>query len=88
MDCAVEPTAGQTANAFVARTGVHSDRKLTRTNLPSQRKSIGNLAIGAVVQRDLPLLQGLVLTFAVLFIATNLCVDLICTLLNPKVRHA
>jgi len=49
---------------------------------------IGNLAIGAVIQRDLPLLQGLVLTFAVLFIATNLCVDLLCTLLNPKVRHA
>ena len=33
---------------------------------------IGNLAIGAVIQRDLPLIQGLILTFAVLFIITNL----------------
>jgi peptide/nickel transport system permease protein len=48
---------------------------------------IGNLAIGAVIQRDLPLIQGLVLTFAVLFILTNLFVDMTCTLLNPKVRH-
>lgn len=49
---------------------------------------IGNLAIGAVIQRDLPLIQGLVLTFAALFIVTNLLVDLSYTLLNPKVRHA
>jgi peptide/nickel transport system permease protein len=49
---------------------------------------IGNLAIGAVIQRDLPLIQGLVLTFACLFIITNLLVDLSYTLLNPKVRQA
>lgn len=49
---------------------------------------IGNLAIGAVIQRDLPLIQGLVLTFAVLFIVTNLLVDLSYALLNPKVRQA
>ena len=49
---------------------------------------IGNLAIGAVIQRDLPLIQGLVLTFAVLFIITNLLVDLTYALLNPKVRQA
>jgi peptide/nickel transport system permease protein len=49
---------------------------------------IGNLAIGAVVQRDLPLIQGLVLTFAVLFIAINLAVDATYTMLNPRVRAA
>lgn len=47
---------------------------------------IGNLAIGAVIQRDLPLIQGLVLTFAVLFIAINLMVDASYVLLNPRVR--
>jgi ABC-type dipeptide/oligopeptide/nickel transport system permease component len=47
---------------------------------------IGNLAIGAVAQRDLPLIQGLVLTFAVLFIGINLAVDATYTLLNPRVR--
>jgi len=47
---------------------------------------IGNLAIGAVAQRDLPLIQGLVLTFAVLFIAINLAVDATYTVLDPRVR--
>jgi ABC-type dipeptide/oligopeptide/nickel transport system permease component len=37
---------------------------------------IGNLAIAAINQRDLPLIEGLVLTFAVLFILTNLAVDM------------
>jgi Na+/H+-dicarboxylate symporter len=37
---------------------------------------IGNLAIGAVIQRDLPLIQGLVLCFAVLFIAQALGVEM------------
>ena len=49
---------------------------------------IGNLAIGAVIQRDLPLIQGLVLMFACLFIVANLLVDLSYTLLNPRVRQS
>jgi ABC-type dipeptide/oligopeptide/nickel transport system permease component len=48
---------------------------------------IGNLAIAAVNQRDLPLIQGLVLTFAVLFILTNLLVDMAYSVLNPKMRQ-
>jgi ABC-type dipeptide/oligopeptide/nickel transport system permease component len=48
---------------------------------------IGNMAIGAVIDRDLPLIQGLVLTFAVLFIALNLAIDMTYVLPNPRVRH-
>jgi len=48
---------------------------------------IGNMAIDAVINRDLPLIQGLVLTFAVLFIAINLAVDMSYALLNPRMRH-
>ena len=48
---------------------------------------IGNMAIDAVINRDLPLIQGLVLTFAVLFIAINLLVDMSYALLNPRMRH-
>ncbi len=48
---------------------------------------IGNMAIGAVIQRDLPLIQGLVLTFAVLFIAINFLIDASYRWLNPRVRH-
>ena len=48
---------------------------------------IGNMAIDAVINRDLPLIQGLVLTFAVLFIAVNLLIDLFITFLDPRLRH-
>ncbi len=47
---------------------------------------LGNLAIASVIQRDLPLIQGLVLTFAVLFIAANLLVDMTYALINPRVQ--
>ena len=50
-------------------------------------EGIGNMAIDAVINRDFPLIQGLILTFAVLFIALNLAVDLLVTLLDPRLRH-
>jgi peptide/nickel transport system permease protein len=49
---------------------------------------IGSLAINAVIARDLPLIQGIVLTFAVLFIAINLVVDALTLSLNPRLRGA
>lgn len=49
-------------------------------------EGLGNMAIDAVINRDLPLIQGIVLLFAVLFIAINLLVDLSYTLLNPRLR--
>jgi ABC-type dipeptide/oligopeptide/nickel transport system permease component len=47
---------------------------------------LGNMAIDAVINRDLPLIQGIVLTFALLFIVVNLAVDVINVRLNPKLR--
>lgn len=49
---------------------------------------IGNMAIDAVINRDLPLIQGLVLVFGVLFILINLGVDLLVAAFNPRLRHA
>jgi dipeptide transport system permease protein len=50
-------------------------------------EGLGNLAIDAVINRDLPLIQGIVLLFAVLFVGINLAVDLLYTVLNPRLRH-
>ena len=50
-------------------------------------EGIGNMAIDAVINRDFPLIQGLILTFAILFIALNLAIDLLVTLLDPRLRH-
>jgi dipeptide transport system permease protein len=49
---------------------------------------IGSLAINAVIARDLPLIQGVVLTFALLFIAINLAIDALTLALNPRLRGA
>jgi ABC-type dipeptide/oligopeptide/nickel transport system permease component len=49
---------------------------------------IGNLAIDAVINRDFPLIQGLVLLFGLIFILINIGVDLAVASLNPRLRHA
>jgi peptide/nickel transport system permease protein len=49
---------------------------------------IGNLAIDAVINRDFPLIQGLVLLFGLIFILINIGVDLSVAALNPRLRHA
>jgi ABC-type dipeptide/oligopeptide/nickel transport system permease component len=49
---------------------------------------IGNMAIDAVINRDLPMIQGLVLVFGALFILINLGVDMLVAAFNPRLRHA
>jgi ABC-type dipeptide/oligopeptide/nickel transport system permease component len=48
---------------------------------------IGNMAIDAVINRDLPLIQGLTLVFGALFILVNMSVDLLVVAANPRLRH-
>jgi len=50
-------------------------------------EGLGNMAIDAVINRDLPLIQGIVLVFALIFVVINLIVDLSYALLNPRLRH-
>ena len=74
----------------VALSGVQFNFLLGGTVLIEQIFSypgIGNLAIGSVIDRDLPLIQGLIITFAILFIVVNLLVDMSYRLLDPRVRH-
>lgn len=48
---------------------------------------IGNMAVDAVINRDLPLIQGLALVFGALFIVVNMVVDLLVVATNPRLRH-
>ena len=50
-------------------------------------EGLGNMAIDAVINRDLPLIQGIVILFAVIFTVVNLVVDMTYALLNPRLRH-
>lgn len=47
---------------------------------------LGQLTIAAISQRDLPLIQGIVLTYAMMFALVNLLVDLSYALIDPRVR--
>lgn len=49
---------------------------------------LGQLTIAAISQRDLPLIQGVTLCFAVMFALVNLAVDVSYSLVDPRVRVA
>lgn len=49
---------------------------------------LGQLAIRAVLDRDIPMIQGVVLVSAVVVMLSNLVVDLIYGYLNPRLRVA
>ncbi|WP_308116913.1 ABC transporter permease [Pseudonocardia sp. WMMC193] len=49
---------------------------------------LGDLAIRAVLQRDIPMIQGIVVVAALIVMLVNLVVDLSYGWLNPKVRQA
>jgi ABC-type dipeptide/oligopeptide/nickel transport system permease component len=47
---------------------------------------MGNLALNALNNRDYPLLQGVVMVSASIFVFMNLAVDLLYVVVNPRVR--
>lgn len=48
---------------------------------------IGTLAVGAIYNRDYPLVQGTVLIAAGIFVAINIVVDLLYLFLDPRIRY-
>lgn len=49
---------------------------------------IGQIAVGAIFARDFPVVQGVVLFFAFLYLVINLLVDLLYGLLDPRIRYS
>lgn len=49
---------------------------------------IGRLAIRSIVQRDFPVVQGVVLMIAVVRICANLAVDVVYAVIDPRIRYA
>lgn len=48
---------------------------------------IGKLAVQAIFQRDYPLIQGFILTFACLVASVSLGMDLLYAILDPRISH-
>jgi peptide/nickel transport system permease protein len=51
------------------------------------RRGMGRLAVTAVLDKDYPLIQGVVLVSALGYVLTNLVVDLSYSVLDPRIRH-
>jgi peptide/nickel transport system permease protein len=49
---------------------------------------ISSLLIQGATRRDYPMVQGVVLTIAVLFLMLNLVVDLVNAYVDPRIRYA
>ncbi|MBL8655710.1 MAG: ABC transporter permease, partial [Alphaproteobacteria bacterium] len=47
----------------------------------------GRLTVEAILTRDYPVVQGVMLVFAVILVGVNLLVDLSYTLFDPRIRH-
>ena len=48
---------------------------------------LGRLTIDAIVRRDYPLIQGIVLMFSFVYVLVNLAVDLTYMVLDPRIRY-
>ncbi len=48
---------------------------------------LGRLTVDAILRRDYPIIQGVVLLFSFTYVLINLGVDLLYTLLDPRIRY-
>jgi len=48
---------------------------------------LGRLTIDAILRRDYPVIQGIVLLFSFLYVLVNLMVDITYTLVDPRIRY-
>lgn len=48
---------------------------------------LGRLTVDAILRRDYPVIQGVVLMFSFVYVLINLVVDLIYTLIDPRIRY-
>ena len=51
------------------------------------RPGIGRLIVDAILNKDFPLVQGIVLVVAVSYVIVNLIVDLVYAFLDPRIRY-
>jgi peptide/nickel transport system permease protein len=48
---------------------------------------LGRLTVDAILRRDYPIIQGIILIFSGAYVLINLLVDLSYTLIDPRIRY-
>ena len=49
---------------------------------------MGQLVVNSIARRDFPVIQGVVMSIAVIYLLTSLLVDILYVFLDPRVRYA
>ncbi len=52
------------------------------------RAGLGRLLVTSILQRDYPLIQGIIMVFGVIYIVSNLIIDILYSLVDPRIRYA
>ena len=50
-------------------------------------RGLGRILVGAIFDRDYPIVQGVILLISVVFVLANLVVDVLYTFLDPRIRY-
>jgi peptide/nickel transport system permease protein len=48
---------------------------------------LGRLTVDAILRRDYPVIQGVILLFSAIYVFVNLAVDLAYTAIDPRIRY-
>ena len=48
---------------------------------------LGRLTVDAILRRDYPVIQGIILVFSGAYVVVNLVVDMLYTVLDPRIRY-
>jgi peptide/nickel transport system permease protein len=51
-------------------------------------RGLGRILVGAIFDRDYPIVQGVILLIAVIFVLANLVVDIVYTFLDPRIHYS
>jgi peptide/nickel transport system permease protein len=48
---------------------------------------LGRLTVDAILRRDYPIIQGVILVFSAAYVVVNLLIDILYPLLDPRIRY-
>ncbi|MDP6353319.1 MAG: ABC transporter permease, partial [Alphaproteobacteria bacterium] len=48
---------------------------------------LGRLTVDAVLRRDYPVIQGIILVFSAAYVLVNLVIDILYTVFDPRIRY-
>ena len=50
-------------------------------------RGLGRILVGAIFDKDYPVVQGVILLTTVIFVLANLIVDILYTFLDPRIKY-